>query len=449
MSKTNNTDLPKLILSKILHDDHFCRSILPFVKARYFDGNDRILYELIRDFVNEHNTRPTKTALDIELQQSSSVSEKNAPECFATCGKIFNEDFCKVDADWLSKTTEKWCKERAMFLAVIESFNIIQGEDAETQTGLIPDMMKDALSVSFDNRIGHDYINDAFHRYDYYQKTEVKVPFDLQMLNEITNGGVSRKTLNLLIGGVNVGKTLCMCHMAAAALAQGKNVLYITMEMAEEEIAKRIDANLLDIPIGQLDLTSRDDFGDRVNKLKKISSGNLIIKEFPTGSAHAGHFRALLNDIKLKKGYTPDVIFVDYLNICASSRYKGSAGDSYGLVKSISEEIRGLAVEFNTIFWSATQLNRSGFCLDVNTEIQTDNGIIKINDVKLGDRIKSNTGYNTVTHVFDKVKKQAYKITLESGKTIICSDEHKFPTADGREISISEGLKVEDKLIVN
>ena len=358
----NKTDLPKLILSKVLHDDQFCRSLLPYVKGEYFEGTDRIIYKLIMEFVGKYNKRPTKTALEIDAQKSPRVTESNGAEIMSTMTKIFDETYTHVDYDWLYDEAELWCKERALYLAVMESFAIItNGDTKDKSAGIIPEMMTNALSVSFDNQIGHDYINDAEHRHEYYQKTETKVPFDIEMLNTITGGGVSRKTLNILIAGTNVGKSLVMCHMAASSLAQGKNVLYITMEMAEEKIAERIDANLMDIPISQIELTPLDRFQTKIDKIKAKTSGNLIIKEYPTASAHAGHFRALLNEIKMKKGFVPDVIFIDYLNICSSSRFKGSSGDSYNMVKCVAEELRGLAVEFDTVMWSATQFNRQGF----------------------------------------------------------------------------------------
>lgn len=443
--KLSNTDLPKLIISKVIHDDSFCKSILPFVKTKYFEGTDKILFKLLLDFVKTYNKRPTKTALEIEAQKSSQINEKNGAEVLAAMSKVFDKDFAQVETEWLKKTAEEWCKQRALFIAVVESFTIITEEDRANDEGTIPDLIKDALAVSFDNNIGHDYTMDAFHRYEYYNRQELKCPFDIEKLNEITNGGVSEKTLNLLVGGVNVGKTLALTHLAAGYLSQGKNVLYITLEMAEMEIARRIDANLLDLPINQIQLTPEDQYLSKVDKIKQKTNGKLIIKEYPTASAHAGHFRALLNDIRLKKGYTPDVVLIDYLGICASSRFKGNMGDSYSLVKAISEELRGLAVEFKNIFWSAMQFNR---CLDPESIVIAQSGMIKLDQVEVGDKLKTVSGWNTVKDKWESTE-ELYEIKTESGKTIRCSRKHLFPDEDGNLMNIETGTLTVGKHLMN
>jgi archaellum biogenesis ATPase FlaH len=268
-----------------------------------------------------------------------------------------------IDNDWLIDATEKWCQDRALYNAVMESISIIDGKHESLTKNALPDILSKALGVSFDKNVGHDYVENAEERYEFYHKEEDRLPFDLEYFNSITKGGVPRKTLNICLAGTGVGKSLYMCHVAAAALAEGRNVLYITMEMAEERIAERIDANLLNVPIDQLENLSKDIFTTKVNNLAKKTNGKLIIKEYPTGSAHSGHFRALLNELKLKKQFEPDVIFIDYLNICASSRMKGMGGaiNSYNYIKAIAEELRGLAVEFDVPVFSATQTTRSGY----------------------------------------------------------------------------------------
>jgi archaellum biogenesis ATPase FlaH len=353
-------NVPRLILKKICNDEQFARKALPFVKSSYFEGSERIAYDLILEFITKYNSLPSKSALQVEFVDSAKNTENNQDVLDIISDAIVDEN---IDDKWMLEKTEAWCKERALFLGVMKSIQIMDGKEQELDTGAIPDILTKALQVSFDRNVGHDYIEDVDGRFDFYHRVEEKMPFDIDMLNTITNGGITNKTLNIILAGTGVGKSLAMCHFAAAALDQGKNVLYITLEMAEERIAERIDANLMDTPIDQLNALSKNQFTEKIDKIKAKTRGRLIIKEYPTASAHVGHFRALLNELELKKDFKPDVVFVDYLNICASSRIKGLGGNAgtYHMVKAIAEEIRGLAGEFNVPIWSATQVTRGGF----------------------------------------------------------------------------------------
>ena len=337
------------------------RKVLPFIKPDYFEGIYRILFKEAGKYVAKYNKLPAKEAFKVELDNSETLSGEKYSMAIDILPHLFSDE--KVDDQWLLDSTEKWCQDRAIYNAVMESISIIDGKHDSLTKGALPDLLQKALGVGFDRNIGHDYIENVEERYEFYNTEEDRIPFDLEYFNKITKGGVPNKTLNIALAGTGVGKSLFMCHVAAAALVEGKNVLYITMEMAEERIAERIDANLLNVPIDQLNNMSKDMFTRKVNNLAKKTNGKLIIKEYPTGSAHSGHFRALLNELKLKRQFEPDMIFVDYLNICASSRMKGMGGsiNSYTYIKAIAEELRGLAVEFNVPIFSATQTTRSGF----------------------------------------------------------------------------------------
>ena len=354
-------NLQRLILQSFIYDEGFCRKALPHVKAEYFEGSDRLVYELIVDFILKYNKLPNPSSLGIDLQNSP----KGTPEVRTDALEIIDELKTpeKIDLEWLVVQTEKWCQERSVFLAVMESIAIIDGKRPNVAPGMIPALLQKALGVTFDTNVGHDYIVDAMNRYEYYHKKEARIPFDIDMFNKITRGGVPKKTLNIVMAGVNVGKSLVLCHLAASYLAQGKNVLYITLEMSEERIAERIDANLFDINLDQVELMPKEAFESKVKKISGTTNGKLIIKEYPTAAAHSGHFRALLNELKLKKNFIPDIVFVDYIGICASARVKGLSGavNTNSFVKAVSEELRGLAIEFNVPLWTATQVNRSGF----------------------------------------------------------------------------------------
>lgn len=354
------TNLEQTILRNLLTDEQYMRKVLPFVKPDYFQGIYKTLFKEAGKYVGKYNKLPTAESLGIELSEANMSAEQ-----FQMAVDIIPQLFAseKIDKDWLLDTTEKWCQDRAIYNAIMESITIIDGKHDSLTKNALPDLLQKALGVAFDTNVGHDYVENAEERFDFYHQEEDRIPFDLEYFNKITKGGVPNKTLNICLAGTGVGKSLFMCHLAASALAEGRNVLYISLEMAEERIAERIDANLLNVPIDQLENLSKDMFTQKVSNLAKKTNGKLIIKEYPTGSAHAGHFRALLNELKLKKQFEPDVIFIDYLNICASSRMKGMGGaiNSYNYVKAIAEELRGLAVEYDVPLWSATQTTRSGY----------------------------------------------------------------------------------------
>ena len=353
--------IEEITLSKLILNDTYTRKVIPFIKDEYFDSpSHKVLFSTLSDYVNKFETLPEPNALKIEVEKRRDITEEIYREVE---NFIDNLDRDQYNDDWLIETTEKWCKEKAIYLALMESVKIADGQDKTRTKDAIPSIMSEALGVCFDEHVGHDYIKDSDDRYDFYHKKEEKIPFDIEYLNKITKGGLPNKTLNIALAGTGVGKSLFMCHVASSVLLQGRNVLYITMEMAEEKIAERIDANLLDIPIQQLTspLLTKEKYSSKLLELTKKTQGKLIIKEYPTASAHVGHFKALLNELSMKKGFSPDIIFVDYLNICASARYKGTIVNSYTYVKAIAEELRGLAVEFDLPIVSATQTTRAGF----------------------------------------------------------------------------------------
>jgi len=347
------------ILRNLICNEDFYRKVVPFVKPDYFtDQHEKVIYEEVWDFASKYKMMPTSEVLVINLQSRKDLDEDTFKNAIKTI-KEFNNN--EVEYQWLLDTTEKWCKDRAIYLALLESIKIADGGDQKISKDAIPSILQEALAVSFDEHVGHDYIQNAHERYEFYHLKEDKIPFDLEKFNLITKGGLPNKTLNVALAGTGVGKSLFMCHCAASALSQGKNVLYITLEMAEEKIAERIDANLLNVNIKDITSIPESIFTSRVNEIGRKTEGKLIIKEYPTASAHAGHFKGLLNELSLKKSFKPDLIFIDYLNICASSRYKGHIVNSYTYVKAIAEELRGLAVEHNVPVVSATQTTRNGF----------------------------------------------------------------------------------------
>jgi len=349
-----------MILQNLIFNEDYCRKSLPFIRNEYFDDfNEKIVFETISEFILEYDTLPTKEILSIEVEKRRDVTESQFKELAEKISYLAEKN---VDYQWLINTTEKWCKDRAIYLALMESIQIADGNDDKKLPDSIPSILSDALSVSFDNHIGHDYLQDYEERYETYHRKEDKIEFDLEYFNKITKGGLPNKTLNIALAGTGVGKSLFMCHVASSVLLQGRNVLYITMEMAEEKIAERIDANLLNVNIQDISDLPKSIFERKVNTLSKKTQGTLIIKEYPTAAAHSGHFKSLLNELALKKSFRPDIIFIDYLNICASSRYRGnSTVNSYSYIKSIAEELRGLAVEANVPIVSATQTTRSGY----------------------------------------------------------------------------------------
>jgi len=349
-----------LILRNLLYNEKYLRKVVPFIRADYFeDTHQKIVFEEILKFVQEYNQPSTKEVLCIEVEKRSDINDTSFQEITKLISYL---DDVPTDFDWLVDTTEKWCRDRAIYLALMESIHIADGNDEKKNRDSIPTILSDALAVSFDTHIGHDYLLDYERRYELYHKKESRVEFDLEYFNKITKGGLPSKTLNIALAGTGVGKSLFMCHVASSVLLQGKNVLYITLEMAEEKIAERIDANLLNVPIQEITDLPKIMFENKVTNLAKKTQGTLIIKEYPTASAHSGHFKSLLNELALKKSFRPDIIFIDYLNICASSRYRGNLSvNSYSYIKAIAEELRGLAVEANVPIVSATQTTRSGY----------------------------------------------------------------------------------------
>ena len=357
--------IERTALRNLIHNEDYTRKVLPFLKSEYFqDRSERVVFSEIQKFISQYNKRPTKETLQIDLNKRKDLNEDEYKKIVELISTLDPQD---VDLDWLVNTTEKFCKDRAVHNAVMEGIHIIDGKDKKHTPEAIPEILRDALSVSFDNAVGHDYLLDIEKRFDYYHKRETRIPFDLDFFNKVTKGGLPTKTLNVALAGTGVGKTLFMCHQAASALAQNKNVLYITMEMAEERIAERIDANLLNISMEDLHMLNKKLFSDKITQLQSKTTGTLIIKEYPTASAGANHYRALVNELALKRTFKPDIIFIDYINICASSRFKaGSNVNSYTYIKAIAEELRGLAVELDVPIVTATQTTRGGF---VSTDI--------------------------------------------------------------------------------
>jgi replicative DNA helicase len=348
------------ILRNLVFNEDYSRKVIPFIQPDYFEQKtEKVIFEEIVQFIVKYGSAITIEALNIEVENRTDLNEDQIKEV-REINNYLNDS--PVEKQWLLDTTERWCRDRAIYLALMESIHIADGNDEKKNRDAIPSILSDALAVSFDNNIGHDYLNNYEERYEFYHRKEDKIEFDLEYFNKITKGGLPNKTLNIALAGTGVGKSLFMCHVASSVLLQGRNVLYITLEMAEERIAERIDANLLNVPIQQLIDLPRSTFENKVTGIVKKTQGSLIIKEYPTASAHSGHFKALLNELALKKSFKPDIIFIDYLNICASSRHKANSSiNSYSYIKSIAEELRGLAVEFNVPIVSATQTTRSGF----------------------------------------------------------------------------------------
>jgi replicative DNA helicase len=349
-----------LILRNLIYNEEYTRKVIPFIKDDYFEEqNQKIIFQEISSFIQEYNKLATKEILSIEVEKRNDINDSNFKEVVDIISSLEDE---VGEIDWLIDSTEKWCRDRAIYLALMESIQLADGKDESKGRDAIPSILSDALSVSFDNHVGHDYLQDYEKRFESYHRKEDRIPFDLEYFNKITKGGLPNKTLNIALAGTGVGKSLFMCHVASSALIEGKNVLYITLEMAEEKIAERIDANLLNVNIQDITDLPKPMFDTKVEDLAKKTQGTLIIKEYPTASAHSGHFKSLLNELALKKSFRPDIIFIDYLNICASSRYRANGNvNSYSYIKAIAEELRGLAVEANLPIVSATQTTRSGY----------------------------------------------------------------------------------------
>ncbi len=355
------TTIEQTALSNLIHNEDYARKVLPFLKGDYFsDRIDRVIFEEIEKFADKYNALPNQNSLEVELDSRKDLNEEDYKRVLSVLKSLKSHD--NANFEWLVETTEQFCKDKAVYNAIIEGIQIIDGKSKDADVSAIPSILSDALAVGFDNHVGHDYVHDSDARFDYYHRTETRIPFDLDYFNRITKGGLPPKTLNIALAGTGVGKSLFMCHMAANCLSQGKNVLYITLEMAEERIAERIDANLMNVTIDDLHTLPKAMFETKIDNIRKSTSGQLIIKEYPTASAHCAHFRGLIKELAIKKSFRPEIIFIDYLNICASTRFKGSSNvNSYTMVKSIAEELRGLAVETNVPIMSATQTTRTGF----------------------------------------------------------------------------------------
>ena len=352
--------LEQTILKNLIKNEAYTRKVLPFLKEEYFsNAEDRLLFKEVADFVLKYNQQPTFDALQIEVDNIRGTTDDTVKNIKETL-KELDADTVLTNADWLLESTEKFCQEKAIYNAITHSLEIMNGK-GKLDKGAIPSLLSDALSISFDPNVGHDYLEQFEDRYEYYHRVQEKLPFDLDFFNKITKNGVPRKTLNVVMAGVGVGKSLFLCHLASSYLNQGKNVLYITLELAEEEVSKRIDANLMNITFDDLMILPKDIYQKKIETLKAKTTGKLIVKEYPTSSASATHFRSLLNELNLKKNFVPDAIMIDYLNICSSSRIKPGVANSYTYIKAIAEELRGLAVEFNVPLWSATQLTRGGY----------------------------------------------------------------------------------------
>ena len=353
--------IEKTILANLIHNEQYTRKVLPFIKGDYFsDRTERTVFEEIQKFVDKYSDLPNQNALEVELDSRKDLNEDDYKRVLSVVKELQKDD--DVIFDWLVETTEDFCKDKAVYNAIVDGIAIIDGKDKKRGVDALPTILTDALAVGFDNRVGHDYLHDTDARYEFYHKVEEKIPFDLEFFNRITKGGLPQKTLNIVLAGTGVGKSLFMCHVASNCLNQGRNVLYITLEMAEERIAERIDANLMNISIDSLHELPKQMFDDKIASIAKKTNGQLVIKEYPTASAHSNHFRGLIKELAIKKSFKPDIIFVDYLNICASSRFKANGNvNSYMYIKAIAEELRGLAVETNVPIMSATQTTRSGF----------------------------------------------------------------------------------------
>jgi archaellum biogenesis ATPase FlaH len=437
--------IEQLILNNLVYNEEYVRKSLPFLKSEYFtDKNERIVFELIRTYIDQYNRAPNKEALIVDLSNMDNITQDQFSEIEKYISN-FNELERKED-DWLVDKTEKFCQDKAIYNAIMTSIRILDDKTGHLSKGSIPKILQEALGVSFDTNIGHDFLDDAEKRFDFYHRKDVRLPFDLEYMNLITEGGLPKKTLNIILAGPYVGKSLFMCHCAANNLNTGKNVLYITMELAEERIAQRIDANLMGVSVNEIKDLPKDVYDKKISRIKNKTQGKLIIKEYPTATAGSANFRHLLNELRLKKNFTPDIIYIDYLNICISSRLKlGSNINTYSYIKAIAEELRGLAVEFDLPIVSATQTNR---CLALDTIVYKEDGHEEeIQNLIVGDKILSSSGYVQVKKIYPIEKQKMYEIVTKSGKVIKCSGKHLFPTASGVS-SLESGLSVGDSFFV-
>jgi len=461
--------LEQTILKNLIYNDEYLRKVLPFIKPDYFtEKNDRTIFNQIVSFVDSYNSTPTIESLVLAVKECKNLTGEEVENCEEYLKEIENSKKEDTKIEWLTDKTEKFCQEKAIYNAVLDSISILDGKDKTHDKGQIPKILSDALAISFDNSVGHDYLENSDDRYEFYHRKEEKIPFDLEYFNKITKGGLPAKTLNIALAGTGVGKSLFMCHVGASCMVQGKNVLYITMEMAEEKIAERIDANLLNVTVDDLINLPKDIYDKKILKLREKTVGKLIIKEYPTAAASVTHFRTLLNELNLKKGFVPDIIFVDYLNICCSARVKAGANvNSYTYVKAIAEELRGLAVEFGVPIVSATQTTRSGFTSSdpgledtsesfglpatadlmfalISSEELEELGQIMVKQLK--NRYSDPTQYKRFSLGIDRAKMRLYDVEQSAQNDIIDSGNDKpLNTFGNREMKAKksfEGFKV-------
>ncbi len=417
-------------LANLIHNEEYTRKVLPFMKGDYFsDRTERIVFEEIQKFVDKYNALPNQNSLEVELDSRKDLNEDDYKRVLDVVRELKTDD--DVNFEWLVETTEQFCKDKAVYNAIVDGIAIIDGKDKKRGVDALPTILTDALAVGFDNRVGHDYLHDTDARYDFYHKVEEKIPFDLDFFNRITKGGLPQKTLNIALAGTGVGKSLFMCHMAANCLTQGRSVLYITLEMAEERIAERIDANLMNISIDDLHQLPKTMYDTKIDAILKSTKGNLIIKEYPTASAHSNHFRGLIKELAIKKSFKPDIIFIDYLNICASSRFKANGNvNSYMYIKAIAEELRGLAVETNVPIMSATQTTRSGFSnSDVGLEDTSESfGLPATADLMFA--LISNEELDNLNQIAVKQLKNRYNDPTTNKRFVIGIDRAKMKLSD-------------------
>ena len=439
--------IERTALTQLVTNEKYARKVLPFIKGDYFsDKTERTVFEEITKFVDKYNKIPTQTSLEIEVQSRKDLNEHEYNKVVEVIKTLEHTD---VDFEWLVDTTEKFCKDKAVYNAIVEGISIIDGKDKTRDAGAIPSILTDALAVGFDNSVGHDYLLDAESRFEYYHSIEQKIPFDLDFFNRITKGGLPPKTLNIALAGTGVGKSLFMCHMAANCLSQGKNVLYITLEMAEERIAERIDANLMNVSMEDLHDLPKTMYDTKMKHIIKNTNGQLVIKEYPTASAHSAHFRGLIKELAIKKSFRPDIIFIDYLNICASSRFKGAANvNSYMYIKSIAEELRGLAVETNVPIMSATQTTRSGFSnSDVGLEDTSESfGLPATADLMFA--LISNEELDALNQIAVKQLKNRYNDPTINKRFVIGIDRARmrlYDLAENEQKGLSDSNQTEEK----
>jgi archaellum biogenesis ATPase FlaH len=431
--------IERTTLSQLVYNEEYARKVLPHVKAEYFaDRTEKIVFLEIQKFVERYNALPTKQTLEIEIDSRRDLNEDDVKRVLMVVEELdIDKD---VNFEWLVETTEQFCKDKAVYNAIVEGISIIEGKDKNRTADAIPTILTDALAVGFDNRVGHDYLMDAEDRFKYYHTVEERIPFDLEFFNMITKGGLPPKTLNIALAGTGVGKSLFMCHVAANCMTQGKNVLYITLEMSEERIAERIDANLMNISMEDLHELPKQMFESKIDKIISNTSGQLMVKEYPTAAAHTNHFRGLIKELSVKKSFKPDIIFIDYLNICASSRLKGAANvNSYTYIKSIAEELRGLAVEQNVPIMSATQTTRSGFSnSDVGLEDTSESfGLPATADLMFA--LISNEELDALGQIAVKQLKNRYNDVNMNKRFVISIDRSKMKLSDAK-LSEQEGL---------